>query len=812
MRLRQLWSTYLSHVKCWSGKATEPVVVFPLFALMLLGLIWGTTLNLIKVEGASAEKAALVSSQEIVETYEAQIMRTLSGIEQTLKFVKHSYELNNNLSVLYGLQREGLLPPDLSFEVAITDRDGKILVSTRNRSGESVVDHDYFAAAQFTEDIVIGKPRPDPDLGGSQLVFSMQLDENDMAFDGIVLIRVSASYFVNSYSTEKLGQEGLLGLMGVDGVFRIRRQGSNTETGIIGELDHMLPDVDMRAAHMVQSNLITLKEDGITRYVSARPLHNYPLVVIAGLSRDEQLAATQNKRKNYLQWATFGSLMSLLLIGILGYMSYKLAQSRKNALQAQIEHAKRIEHMAYHDVLTGLPNRSLFTKLLEQAVHQGQRYQHQFAVLFLDLDRFKHINDTLGHAAGDQLLQEVTQRLRDCLRASDTVARQGGDEFVILLPEFQDSAFVVTVAEKILAAVARPFILHGKEFQVTTSIGISLFPQDGMDEQSLTKHADLAMYHAKELGKNKYQFYSEQVHQETLEQLSLEADLRKALDDDEFLLYFQGRYTPDRERLTGAEVLLRWQHPRLGLLTPHHFLHLAEASGLILQIGKWVLQAACHQNASWQRQGLAPVPLSVNLTARQFFDVRLLTDVADALADSAMDPCLLELEIKEKLLIQNPQQALQIIASLQAMGVLVALDDFGASYAHLFSLMRFPLSLLKIDQSLLHHANPAMPSVPHGAPPPHEQAPRTQVEDTRNVTWGKSLLAMAKASSATVVVQGVETPDQARNLLRYRFDEVQGYYFDHPAPAKAFGVVIHQAQTKWNNAISGTTLPRQESA
>ncbi len=798
MRYRQLWSTFLAHTKRRFGMATEPAVLFPLFAVLLLGLIWGTTLNLIKVERASAEKAALVSSQEIVDTYEAQIMRTLSGIEQTLKFVKHSYESNNNLSVLYGLQREGLLPPDLIFEVAITDRQGDILVSTRNRSVENIAGQDYFAAAQLTEDIVISKPRPDPDLGGSQLVFSLQLDENDEAFHGIVLIRVNVGYFVSNYNTEKLGGEGLLGLLGTDGVFRVRRQGSTIQAGVPGDLARVLPDENMREAYMVQSNLITFKEDGIRRYISARPLHNYPLVVIAGLSQAEQLAVTQHKRENYLQWAAGGSIMSVLLIGILGYMSTQLAQSRRRALQAQIEHAERIEHLAYHDALTSLPNRSLFAKLLEQAIQQGQRYQRQFAVLFLDLDRFKHINDTLGHAAGDQLLREVSQRLRDCLRASDTVARQGGDEFVILLPEFQDSTFVVTVAEKILAAVDRPFMLHGKEFQVTTSIGISLFPQDGMDEQSLTKHADLAMYRAKELGKNKYQFYSEQIHQEALEQLGLENDLSKALNNKEFLLHFQGRYTPDQKRLTGAEVLLRWQHPRLGLLTPRHFLHMAEASGLILPIGKWVLQAACRQNADWQRQGLTPVPLSVNLTARQFFDVRLVTDVADTLTESAMDPRLLELEIKEQLLMQNPQQALQIIASLQAMGVQVALDDFGASYAHLFSLKRFPLSLLKIDQSLMHHPSSATPASFQGASL-HEKTLWTKSTDHADITWGESLVAMANASGATVVAQGVETDDQARNISRYRFDEVQGYHFDHPASAQAFGVLIHQAQKKWAN-------------
>jgi diguanylate cyclase (GGDEF)-like protein len=292
--------------------------------------------------------------------------------------------------------------------------------------------------------------------------------------------------------------------------------------------------------------------------------------------------------------------------------------------EVKLELAQRIEYLAYHDGLTGLPNRSMFSKLLSQCISESRRYDRQLAVAFLDLDRFKQINDTLGHDAGDQLLREVATRIKACVRASDTVARLGGDEFVVLLPALGDGKYAATVAQKILAVIARPFTLIGHEFRITTSIGISTFPQDGLDEQTLTKNADIAMYQAKEEGKNNFQFYSEKLNAHSLERLTLESSLRHALERKEFTLHYQAKRDIVSGRITGMEALLRWQHPDLGTVAPMQFIPVAEETGLIVPIDKWVLKTACSQNVAWQNQGLPRLSIAVNLTARQFTEEHLL--------------------------------------------------------------------------------------------------------------------------------------------------------------------------------------------
>ena len=363
------------------------------------------------------------------------------------------------------------------------------------------------------------------------------------------------------------------------------------------------------------------------RYTSARQLYEFPLAVIVGLSADEQLAATRRSLHTYLWRAAAGSLVLILIAIVLGRLSRQLALSRQRAVEEQIAHAARVEYLAYHDGLTALPNRSLFSKLLGQSISQAHRYDRQLAVLFLDLDRFKQINDTLGHEAGDQLLQEVATRLKACLRDSDTVARLGGDEFVVLLPELDVEKYAATVAQKILSAVARPFVLLGQEFRVTASIGISTYPQDGLDEQTLTKNADIAMYQAKEEGKNNFQFYSEKLNANSLERLTLESGLRHALERNEFQLHYQAKRDIRSGRITGMEALLRWQHPDLGTVAPMQFIPVAEETGLIVPIGKWVLKTACLQNVAWQSEGLPHLSMAVNLTARQFSDEGLLPDL-----------------------------------------------------------------------------------------------------------------------------------------------------------------------------------------
>ena len=448
-------------------------------------------------------------------------------------------------------------------------------------------------------------------------------------------------------------------------------------------------------------------------------------------------------------------------------MEQELAAQTRRAnemTERAVEHAERIEYLAYHDGLTGLPNRSLFGKLLSQSIDKAARHAKKLAVAYLDLDRFKQINDTLGHDVGDQLLQEVAARLRSCVRNSDTVSRLGGDEFVLLLDELEDGNCAAAIAQKILSAIAMPFTIIGQEFRVTTSIGISLYPQDGLDEQTLTKHADIAMYQAKEDGKNNYQFYCETQNAHSLERLTLESSLRHAIERNEFRLHYQAKRDIGTGRITGMEALLRWEHPDLGIVAPMKFIPVAEETGLIVIIGKWVLKTACAQNVAWQQQGLPPLSIAINLTERQFFDDHLLRDVKAILDATGMDPHLLELEINESLLIHDVEEALRILIDLKALGIRIAIDDFGIGYTSLATLQRFPLDTIKIGRSCIRDITSA----------------------TQDTALADAIIAMGKSLSLTVVAQCVETREQAEFLNKHACDELQGFYFKRPLPADQF--------------------------
>jgi diguanylate cyclase (GGDEF)-like protein len=512
----------------------------------------------------------------------------------------------------------------------------------------------------------------------------------------------------------------------------------------------------------------------VRRWTSARKLYGFPLAILVGLSVDEQMASARRQSRVYVGWAAFGSVLVALLTSLLGRMSWQLMQGRLRESETKLEYAERVEYLAYHDGLTELPNRSMFSRLLGHSISEAHRYERRLAVAFLDLDRFKQINDTLGHEAGDQLLQEVATRIKGCVRDSDTVARLGGDEFVVLLPELEDEKYAAIVAHKILAAVARPFRLMGQEFRVTASIGISTYPQDGLDEQTLTKNADIAMYQAKEEGKNNFQFYSEKLNANSLERLALESSLRHALERDEFRLHYQAKRDIASAKITGMEALLRWEHPDLGTVAPMQFIPVAEETGLILPIGRWVLRTVCLQSIDWQKQGLPTLSIAVNLTARQFLDEQLLSDVTSILGETGMDPHLLELELNESLLIHDVEKTLRILTGLKALGIRIAVDDFGTGYSSLALLQRFPLDTIKIDRSFM----------------------RDFVGAEEDTGLADAIIAMGKSLSLTVVAQGVETKEQAEHLRLHACDELQGFYFKRPLPVDEFTQLLRDQATE----------------
>ncbi|OGI42704.1 MAG: hypothetical protein A2150_03795 [Candidatus Muproteobacteria bacterium RBG_16_64_11] len=438
------------------------------------------------------------------------------------------------------------------------------------------------------------------------------------------------------------------------------------------------------------------------------------------------------------------------------------------AMVTDITERKRAEdhliYLAHHDSLTGLPNRTLFNDRLQQSLIDAARRERVVAVLFMDLDRFKTINDTLGHEVGDVLLRAVSGRLKDCIRTGDTVARLGGDEFIVLLPDVGHADDVGRIAQKVLDVFDQPFSIDGREFFVTTSIGITLYPFDGKDVDGLVKNADVAMYRAKEQGRNSYQFYTAEMTAKSHENLALENALRGALDRNELVLHYQPVVDLASGEVSGMEALLRWRHPGLGMIMPQRFIPIAEESGLIVPIGEWALSTACRQARAWQQQGYVPLRLAVNLSARQFYQRNLAEVIARALKDSGLDPVWLELELTESLLMQNAELTHATLRTLNTMGVRLSIDDFGTGYSSLGYLKRFPLDTLKISRSFVRDV-PADP------------------DDAAIVS---AIIAMAHTLEMRVIAEDVETESQRAFLRAQACDAFQGYVFGPPLPPEEF--------------------------
>jgi predicted signal transduction protein with EAL and GGDEF domain/FixJ family two-component response regulator len=451
---------------------------------------------------------------------------------------------------------------------------------------------------------------------------------------------------------------------------------------------------------------------------------------------------------------------------------------------------EQIRRLAYCDSLTGIPNRQAFLETLERELHRSKIGKKKFAVLFMDLDAFKRVNDTLGHNVGDHLLKVVSERLRETIRPSDLVsrgdqgradqsradqshnlARLGGDEFTILIPDLERVENALNVAQRVKDAMRRPFLIEGHEIFVTASIGISLFPEDGDDCNSLLKFADTAMYHAKNCGKNNAKLYSSSLTMQIMSHVKLEVGLRKALKNDELYLLYQPQIDVRSTEIVGVEALVRWRHPERGLISPTEFIPLAEETGLIVPIGEWVLRTACSQASAWQRQTQRQVRMAVNLSAKQFKDENLSQIVISALQDTGLDPRLLELELTEGTLMDDALATMVTLERLRGIGVYLSIDDFGTGYSSMNYLKRFDVRALKIDKSFIC-----------GLP-----------QDSENAAITRAIIAMAHGLKMVVVAEGVETDEQLVMLEEYGCDLVQGFYLGHPSPHESITLMLQKA-------------------
>jgi diguanylate cyclase (GGDEF)-like protein len=427
---------------------------------------------------------------------------------------------------------------------------------------------------------------------------------------------------------------------------------------------------------------------------------------------------------------------------------------------------EQIAWLAYHDSLTGLPNKRLFGERVDQAIINARRHDRKVAVLVLDLDGFKLINDTLGHPVGDLLLKAIAGRLLECLRSSDLteaqhVARLGGDEFTILFDDVEQLSHITRILPRITSTIAQPLLLGDQELVISSSMGIAVYPQDGEDADQLIKNADAAMYHAKDLGKNNFQFFTEQLNKVSMERLLLETGLRRALEKGEFELYYQPQIDLASERLVGLEALLRWRHPELGGVPPDIFIPIAEESGQIIRIGEWVISRAIEQSLEWQRQGYEPVRISVNLSGKHLQNHEFTDYLVELLETTGIDTDLLGIEITESSLLVNREQTLATLEDIKAMNIKLSMDDFGTGYSSLGYLKQFPIDVLKIDRSFIQDI---------------------QVRDAETGLV-KAIIDMGHVLGMEVVAEGVETREQLEYLKKHGCDAVQGFFFSRPLPA-----------------------------
>jgi len=749
----------------WLARIAERHVVFPGFAVLLVAIIVLTTGYLSHAEIAKAERAAVNSTRELLDTYEAQVLRNLREIDNTLKVVKYAYESSRNADVLSALKYGGLLPPNIVFTVTIADRDGNVLASTYPVKGRQQFEIPALGAA--TTALWMGRSRREEPSQDWKLDFARPLRDARGAIAGAVIVTVHAAYLVSGYERTRFGDQGLLAIVGTDdGIYRALRLGEVVSAGERAE-----PALQSRKS---MDNPPVFRaaswRDGVARFTTAKPLFEFPLTLAVALAEDEQLTGARRAVYSYWMRAGLVSVLMLAFIWLLARFSRQLAQAARREIEnaARLEQAERVQYLAYHDALTGLPNRAFFSKLLERGIWRARRDDRPLAVLFLDIDRFKQINDTLGHDVGDLLLKEIAARLKSSVRESDTVARLGGDEFVVILSDIAGESDAAGTSRKILAAVAQPLNFEGRALTVTTSIGIGLYPRDGQNEQALTKCADIAMYHAKNEGKNNFQFYAKKLQVDSEKRLTFENSLRRALEGGELTLHYQPQVATHNGRVMGAEALLRWQSPEHGLIAPQEFIPIAEETGLIVPIGRWALEAACRQGVLWQQLGVPKLRMAVNVSARQFADPDLFRDVEDILKETGFDPSRLELEITESVLMSNVERATDTLRRLAAIGVCIAVDDFGTGYSSLSNLKRFPVATLKIDRSFVTELN----------------------TDANNRAITETVIAMAKALRLNVIAEGVETPDQLRFLQERECDEYQGYYFSRALTAERLGELI----------------------
>ncbi|MGC2415295.1 MAG: EAL domain-containing protein [Stellaceae bacterium] len=692
--------------------------------------------------------------------------------------------------------------------LTVISGDGKLINTSRPwpMPEADVTDRDYFRALKDDPNLknYVGKPVQNRITGSWIIFLAHRVNGTKGEFLGIILGAIQMQYFEDFYRAISLGEGSSVAIMRLDGVTLVRFPRSDTIGKIYSNSQRLLHG-------KVSATLRELSPvDGQMRIKAAHLVRNYPVLTIATIT--EQAALANWRRIALLMW--LGAWGSAFAIAIAAYafgrqwtqaatLADSLAELRNQeergtALSTAMKLARKtaleLAYSAEHDFLTDLPNRVRLNDRIGQAIALAQRHKNHVAVLFLDLDGFKHINDSLGHAVGDKLLQSIAKRLVACVRGSDTVSRLGGDEFVVLLSEMDRSEDAVLAVRKVVEAVVGPHsvephqvhvdtaitarrmldavaethTIDRQDLHVTASIGVSVYPDDGLDAETLLKSADTAMYQAKEHGRQGFQFFKPEMHARAVERQFIEENLRHAVEQHEFALHYQPQVNLKTGAIVGAEALLRWTHPTRGLIPPAEFIPVAEDCGLILPIGAWVLREACEQARAWVDRGLPLGMMAVNVSVTQLRDDDFLPRMLEILADTGLDPRSLELELTESVLMKYPETTAFILQTVRKGGVRVAIDDFGTGYSSLGYLRKLPLDALKVDQSFVRQIS-------------------TVGEDTAIVA---AVISMARSLKLRVVAEGVENLEELEFLRAHHCDEAQGYYFSPPLPPEEFAVLL----------------------
>jgi diguanylate cyclase (GGDEF)-like protein len=752
-------------------KATQPSIrttirsIVIVTAILIVAMWAAVSFSVVGSRQAALDDSGL-EGRNLMVAFREDVAFIMRGVEGEMDLIADRMRRERNGFDLYAWNRTQVLVSPGLAQATIIDLDGKLRQTTIDPHPRPI---DLSQRSHFQihldgkfHGLYVGQPAITQLSGQPFLPISRRVDAEDGTFLGVLAFLITPSGLTALHKMIDLGPQGVLTLSGLDSVVRLRFSADSPDgTKGIGKSVAGGP-LPLAIAEDAEGRYVrTSVIDGVSRVYAYGRVGSYPLVVTVGLEMDRELAAWRSYATTIVGMALGATL---LLIGLAAFLIRRIFRDASTARATTLA----ITRTAEHDFLTGLPNRMLLNDRIGQAIAVAQRHRNKVAVMFMDLDNFKHINDSLGHQAGDKLLQSVAQRLVACVRGEDTVSRQGGDEFVALLSEVHQPEDAAVIARKMLQAVAETHCIDRHDLRVTASIGVSIYPDDGLDAETIVKNADTAMYQAKENGRHCYRFFEPAMNVRAVERQSIEEELRRALERREFVVHYQPKIDLRTGAITGAEALLGWVHPTRGLLSRAEFIPVAEDCGLIVPIGAWVLREVCRQARSWADAGLSATTMAVNVCAVEFRDENFLDGVFAILGETRLDPRFLELEMTESVLMARAESTACILQSLRVRGVRVTVDDFGTGYSSLSYLRKFPVDALKIDPSFVRQIGIA-----------DEAAPIVT-----------AVISLARSLKLRVVAEGVETPQELAFLQAQQCDEAQGCYLSPPLSPERFARLL----------------------